>query len=163
MCNSDFPWIIPRSGIAGPKGGNIFKALGVYYPVAFQNGCAISYQQYMREPNWGNLYLKKALFNTSSLCWSWAIPILFVILLESPRSTVVVCSQGRAGQNVHWPGWVTDAYFRIMDGTKTKDKRAHSHMRILSFWPDPRNGVLCTNGLLLTSVLKGPLILEPLI
>lgn len=109
--SSDFLRTIPRSGIAGSKAGNIFKALGVYYPVAFQNGCAISYQQCTREPNWGNLYFKKAFFNTSGSCWSCSIPILCVTLHKSPKSTVVVCAQGAAGHNVCWPRRVTQGGF----------------------------------------------------
>lgn len=53
------------------------------------------------------------------------------------------------------------AYFRIINRTKTQDQSAHSracHMKILSFWPGPRNEVMCAKGPVLTSLLKGPLI-----
>ena len=57
VCNFDFFGIISRSGIAGSKGGNIFKSLDTCYLVIFQNGCAISRQQCMRLPNGGSVGL----------------------------------------------------------------------------------------------------------
>lgn len=55
VCNFDFFGVISRSGIAGSKGGNIFKTLDTCYLVIFQNGCAISCQQCMRQPNGGSV------------------------------------------------------------------------------------------------------------